>query len=105
MRYLFILFFLTFSLKAALPPKAQEAREIKRILASKQVKRILGEKPIKAFRDHKKEDTVYEVRSKHCRGFVKIIYGGKGCEGKTEGWVGPICFNLEVMRKLICAQK
>ena len=105
MRYFLILFFLTFSLKAALPPEAQEAREIERILASKEVKRILGEKPIKAFRDQKQEGTVYEVRSKHCRGYVKIIYGGKGCEDKKEGWVGPICFNLEVMRRLICAQK
>ncbi len=105
MKYFLFLFFLTFSVKAALPPKAQEQREIRRILASKEVKKVLGETPIEASRDLKKKGTVYKVRSKYCKGFVKVIYGGKGCEDKAEGWVGPICFNLEVLPMLICAQK
>ena len=95
----------SFSLSAALPPRFQKAREIRRILVDKKVEKKLGEAPIKAVRNHTMAGVVYDVESLNCRGHVEVIYWGKGCQKPKKGWTGPACFSLEILPIVACSVK
>ena len=105
MKLIIIGLLFSFSLSAALPPRFQKAREIRRILTDKRVSQKLGEAPIKATRNHTMKGVVYNVESLNCRGHVKVIYWGKNCKKPVKGWVGPACFDLEVLPVIACASK
>ena len=105
MKWFVLFFIISFSIKAALPPRFQEAREIRRILTSKNVQKKLGEAPLKAMRDHTMKGRIYQVHSLNCRGHVKVIYNGKGCKKRARGWVGPACLRLEVLPVVACSEK
>ena len=105
MKLMMIGLLFSFSLSAALPPRFQKAREIRRILTDKNVATKLGGAPISATRDPKSKGVVYNVESLNCKGMVKVIYWGKGCKRPPRGWVGPTCFNLEILPVVACSKK
>ncbi|TDJ05871.1 MAG: hypothetical protein E2O68_05845 [Deltaproteobacteria bacterium] len=95
---LFIIGF-SFAALSALPPGAQQDREISAIKKSREAKKLLGSRITSVKQSAQSEGVysgynVYEVKSANgCRTTAFVQY--KSC-GRASGFTGPRCFDLRI---------
>ena len=95
----FIVLGFSFVALSALPPGAQQDREVRAIKKSREAKKLLGSRITSVKQSARSEGVysgynVYEVHSANgCETIALVQY--KSC-GKPGGWTGPSCFDLRI---------
>ncbi|RLA61618.1 MAG: hypothetical protein DRQ88_12650 [Epsilonproteobacteria bacterium] len=89
----------SFAALSALPPRAQEDREISAIKKSKEARKLLGSRITSVMQTMQSEGiysryNVYEVKAANgCKTTAFVQY--KSC-GRAGGYTGPSCFDLRI---------